>query len=121
MDLTTLVIICVLVWVVAQIVLGVIDGVHVVKLTQRLDLLKRLSDTIHQVKIEEHNGVEYWYDQDSHAFLGQGVTLEEVVDVLKSRFPDHVFLIKDRGGLAAKTGWKLMSPEEVKKIELTLK
>lgn len=121
MDLTTAIIICVLVWIVAQIVLGVIDGMQIVKLTHHLDVLKRLNNIIHQVKIEEHSGMEYWYDKDSEMFLGQGRTLEEVVEVLKARFPDHIFLLGDRGGIAAKTGWQLKTAEEVKKIELISK
>ena len=121
MDLTTLIIVCILVWIVAQIALGVIDGLHIVKLTQRLDVLKRLNNIIHQVKIEEHSGMEYWYDKDSNVFLGQGRTLDEVVEVLKARFPDHIFLLENRGGIAAKTGWQLKTAEEVKKIELISK
>lgn len=121
MDLTTAIIICVVVWIVAQVALGVIDGLNIIKLSERLNILKKLNNLIHQVKIEKHSGMEYWYDQDDHTFLGQGRTLEEVVEVLKTRFPDHIFLIKDKGGIAAKTDWKLVSADEVKKIELISK
>jgi hypothetical protein len=34
--------------------------------------------------------------------------------VLKSRFPDHIFLLEHQGGIAAQTGWKLMDPDEFK-------
>jgi len=121
MDLTALVIICVIVWIVAQIALGVIDGMQIIKLTRRLDVLKRLNNIIHQVKVEEHSGMEYWYDQDSEVFLAQGKTLEEVITVLKSRFPDHVFLLQGKGGIAKQTEWKLLTQEEFKKINITSK
>ena len=121
MDLTSAIIICIAVWIVAQIILGIIDGMNIIKLTGHLELLKRLNSIIHQVKIEKHNDIEYWYDKDSNVFLGQGRTLEDVVEVLKSRFPDHVFLLEGKGGIAEQTGWKLMTPDEVKKIELISK
>ena len=109
----------VLFWVASQIILGIIDAFQIVHLSERVALLKHLGDIIHQVRIEVHNGIEYWYDADKGAFLGQGSTVEEVAEVLKSRFPEHVFLIDGRGGIAAQTNWQLMTPEEFKKIKLS--
>lgn len=121
MDLTTIVVMCIVVWIVSQVALGIMDAVHMVKLGDRLQVLKRLNDIIHQVKIEERNGLEYWYDKDNDTFLGQGKTIDEVIAVLKARFPDHVFLLEGKGGIAAQTDWKLMTPEEFKKINLKVK
>ena len=121
MDLTTIVVMCIVVWIVSQVALGIMDAVHMVKLGDRLQVLKRLNDIIHQVKIEERNGLEYWYDKDNDTFLGQGTTIDEVIAVLKARFPDHVFLLEGKGGIAAQTDWKLMTPEEFKKINLKVK
>lgn len=121
MDVTTIVVLCIVVWIVSQVALGIMDAVHMVKLGDRLTVLKRLNDIIHQVKIEKRNGFEYWYDKDNETFLAQGKSINEVIDVLKSRFPDHVFLLEDRGGIAAQTNWQLMTPEEFKKINITAK
>lgn len=123
MDLSIeqIVILAIVVWVVSQVALGVMDAVRMVKLGEQLQVLKKLNDIIHQVKIEERNGFEYWYDQDSDTFLAQGKTIDEVISVLKARFPDHVFLLEDRGGIAAQTGWKLLTAEEFKKINITAK
>lgn len=118
LSISEIILLAVVVWITSQIILGVMDAFAIVKLQERVDVLKRLKDIIHQVKIEKRGDIEYWYDEHSEQFLGQGKTLEEVVSVLKSRFPDHVFLIEEQGGIAEETGWKLMSPEEFKKIEL---
>ena len=122
MDLTIgeLIIIAVLFWIFSQIVLGVIDGIQIVSLKEKLTQLKHLSDIIHQVKVEKIGDFNYWFDADSDQFLGQGRTVEEIIDVIKSRFPDHVFLIQGEGGVAAQTGWKFLPAEEFQKVELNL-
>ena len=72
----------------------------------RESLRIRLDELIHNVEIETVGEVEYWYDADTKAFLGQGKTLDDVVDHLKSRFPDHIFILKDKGILNAPE-WKI--------------
>jgi hypothetical protein len=122
MDLSIgeIVLIGVVVWIVSQVLLGIMDAVQMVKIGERLEILKKLDLIIHQVTIENRNGVEYWYDKDNDIFLAQGKTIDEVISVLKSRFPDHIFLLEDRGGIAAQTNWKLMTPEEFKNIQINL-
>jgi hypothetical protein len=100
--------------------LGISDAFQIVKLKERVDILKQLSEIIHQVKVEERDGIKYWYDADSEAFLAQGKTIDEVINVIKSRFPDHIFLIQDTGGVSKQTDWKLMSVEEFNKIAINL-
>lgn len=121
MDLSIgeIVLIAVVVWIASQVLLGIMDAFAIVKLQERVDVLKKLQDLIHQVKIEQRNGIEYWYDADNNNFLGQGSNAEEVIIVLKARFPEHIFLLEDVGGVAAQTGWKIMSPEEFKQVQLT--
>jgi hypothetical protein len=111
----------VVLWVLSQIVLGFMDAVQIAKLKEQVRVLEHLKSIIHQVRIEKDNGIEYWYDSDEGTFLGQGTTKEEVINILKSRFPEHIFLIEDVGGVAAQTGWKLMTPEEFKNVNLTVK
>jgi len=75
-----------------------------------------LNEIIHQVKVEKYQNIEYWYDQDTDYFLGQGSTFDDIVNVLKIRFPDHLFILEDRGGVAAQTGWKLVEFEQFTKL-----
>ena len=120
MDMTEIILWAVVVWVLSQILLGFVDAFQIVKLKERVGILKQLSEIIHQVKVEERDGIKYWYDADSEAFLAQGKTIDEVIDVIKSRFPDHIFLIRDTGGVSKQTDWKLMPPEEFNKVVINL-
>ena len=121
MDLTVgeLVIWAVVIWILSQIVLGVIDGYRILHLSNRVEFLKKLNDTIHQVKVEKQGEIEYWFDADDDRFLGQGKTIDEVINHIKSRFPDHIFLIQGVGGVAKQTDWKLLDIDEFKKVKLT--
>lgn len=83
------------------------------------ELVKYLNEVIHQVQVEHHHGIEYWFDQHNNRFLGQGSSVDEVINVLKSRFPDHIFLLEDRGGICAKTNWQLVSFDQFKNLNFT--
>jgi len=108
----------VIIWVCSQIALGVADGWRIAELKHRVELIKEIGDLIHQVKVEKIGEVEYWFDSDSDQFLGQGKTVDEIIDHVKSRFPDHIFLIADTGGVSKHTDWQLMPTEEFKKVTL---
>jgi hypothetical protein len=90
------------------------SAIKVVKFLAKVSTIKdmreslriRLDELIHNVEIETVGEVEYWYDADTKAFLGQGKTFDDVVDHLKSRFPDHIFILKDKGILNAPE-WKI--------------
>ena len=56
----------------------------------------RLNEIVHVVKQEKHGDMYYWYDQDNEQFLAQGRTLNEITDVLKSRWNRHIFVISDK-------------------------
>lgn len=79
-------------------------------------VIKYLNEIIHQVNVEHHYGVEYWFDQHSNKFLGQGSNFDEIIKVLKTRFPDHLFLLENQGGISAKTGWQLVPFDEFKTL-----
>jgi hypothetical protein len=117
MDLTDYLVFFVIAWVIIQVGRGVIDSMEISVMTKKLRVLKHLDDIIHQVKIEKLGDVEYWYDEHDYEFLGQGKTFEEVVDHIKGRFPSHIFVIPEKGGVAAKTNWQLMPHEDFKKIK----
>ena len=58
-------------------------------------IVERLNEIVHQVEIDQHNDMYYWYDKDDRTFLAQGKNTEEIVVVLKQRFSDHIFLINE--------------------------
>jgi hypothetical protein len=62
------------------------------------DVLERL---IHEVNIEQHGAVSYWFDKETNEFLAQGKTDEELIDHIKKRFPDHIFIVPEKGLLAS--------------------
>jgi 3'-phosphoadenosine 5'-phosphosulfate sulfotransferase len=108
-------------WFLTQVIFGILDAHKIMHLKMRLDTLKELNGLIHQVKIEKYNDMEYWFDQDSDQFLAQGKTIEEVIHNLKASYPNHIFLLKDVGGVAKLTDWKLLGPEEFQKIQFYIK
>lgn len=114
MDLMDTLFIALAVWIGIKVIQAILTGFEITHLEERVEKLKYLNSIIHNVKIEKQGDMEYWFDKDSDQFLGQGKTLEEVINVLKSRFPEHVFLLGDRGGVGSKTNWKLVTPNEVK-------
>ncbi len=99
-------------WFVANIVLGVMDGLRAAEVELRSKITKRLDEVIHRVREERDGDVIYWYDRDDNEFLAQGRTQEEIIAVLKSRFPDHLFYLES-DHILGKGAW------EPKKLELS--
>jgi len=88
------------------------DQEETVRFERAVEILNNL---VHRVKVEEHQGIFYWWDEDSDTFLAQGRTIEEVIDNLKKRFPEHHFFVKDNEDVT----YRLKGPEwamEVYKI-----
>lgn len=80
-------------WFLANIILGVSDGLKTANVELRRQLTEKLDEIIHRVREEKHNGVIYWYDQDDGEFLAQGNNQEEIIAVLRARFPTHMFYL----------------------------
>jgi hypothetical protein len=114
MDLIDVLIYATVIWISLRVIHFVVTAFEISNLEDRVERLKYLNSIIHDVKIEKQDDMEYWFDKDSDQFLGQGKSVEEIASVLKSRFPEHVFLLGERGGIGSKTDWKLMTPTEVK-------
>jgi hypothetical protein len=55
--------------------------------------LEQAAERIHVVDEEKYSDITYWFDEDDHTFLAQGRDLTEIINVLKSRFPTHIFLL----------------------------
>jgi len=89
---------------------------------QRYATVKQYLDRIiHRVEVEVVNGVTYWFDRDNHAFLGQGQTVEDLIEVLKQRFPDHIFLLPTEEVVTANTDWKLIKCDGPHEVKYTIK
>lgn len=69
------------------------------------EALRQINELIHVVEIEEINGVHYWYDAVDREFLGQGSNTDAVIEVVKSRFPKHVFILPTMEVVSAPT-WR---------------
>jgi hypothetical protein len=121
-DLITFFILCCIGWALAQFLMGVIDGYnHTSEENEFKDQLRaHISKVLHRVEETTEKDIRYWFDLDDGQFLAQGKTFEEIVDHLKSRFPDHLFFIHINNEdhlLANVTHWKIekMDDETVQK------
>jgi hypothetical protein len=89
---------------------------------QRYAAVKQYLDRIiHQVEVEVVNGVTYWFDRDNNAFLAQGQTNEDIIAVIKQRFPDHIFLLPTEEVVTANTDWKLVKFDGFHEVKYTIK
>lgn len=66
------------------------------KLEARNEMVEKISKIVHYVNEERHGDVRYWFDKDTDAFLGQGVTDEEIKSHLKERFKSHIFVLPEK-------------------------
>lgn len=94
-------------WLVANLILGFMDAFREVETELTDKIRKRLDEIVHRVEVEQQGDTYYWYDQDNRTFLAQGQTTEEIVDILKKRFPDHIFYFEKSNHLiCAKHNWE---------------
>ena len=80
-----------------------------------------LDRIIHRVEVEVVNGVTYWFDKDNNAFLGQGQTVDEIIAVIRQRFPTHIFLLPTEEVVTANTDWKLVKYQGFHELKYTIK
>jgi hypothetical protein len=66
------------------------------KLEARNEIVEQISKIVHYVNEERHGDVRYWFDKDTDAFLGQGVTDDDIKSHLKERFKSHIFVIPEQ-------------------------
>lgn len=79
----------------------------------RNKVISVLDKMIREVNIETHHGLAYWFDKENDRFLAQGSTSQEIIAVLKERFPDNVFLLPDGQVISAPT-WTPSAKTEAK-------
>lgn len=81
-------------WIVVNFILGMLEGFRSVNTELRRQITQHLDEIIHRVREEREGDTIYWFDQDDNEFLAQGQTQQELIDVLKSRYPDHIFYLE---------------------------
>ena len=92
---------------IVQITLGIRSALSEVNDELEQQLIKRLDEIVHRVEVEKHNDTYYWYDQDNRKFLAQGQSDQEIIAVLRKRFPDHIFYLEASNHLlCAKHNWE---------------
>jgi hypothetical protein len=85
---------------------GILKGVvnYILHQEVRSHLKEVLADMVHEVKVENHGTIKYWFDSESNIFLGQGKTDSEIIENIKARFPTHIFIVPDKG-LLSRPDW----------------
>ena len=99
-------------YIITNIFLGIHDVFTATDNNLHEQLIKRLDEIVHRVRVEKDKDTYYWYDMDNNKFLGQGSTEEELINNLKSRFPTHMFFLPTNHLICAKTDWQ---PKQVGK------
>lgn len=69
-------------------------------------VIEKVKKAVHIVSVEKHGDCYYWFDADDDSFLAQGVTTEETIAHLKSRFPKHIFFVQSKD-----TSYKISGPD----------
>ena len=59
-------------------------------------VMEKLKEIVHVVNVEKHGDYYYWFDADNDEFLAQGMTTDETIAHLKSRFPKHIFFVQSK-------------------------
>lgn len=66
------------------------DGKRQAEMAERA----KFDEITHRVQIEKIGETYYWYDQDDGEFLAQGKDTDSIINIIKSRFPDHIFFFQ---------------------------
>jgi len=72
--------------------------------------IEKLKTYVHPVLVEQHGDMLYWFDGKTDQFLAQGKSADDIAAILKSRFPNHIFVVADDNAsylLSSATNWKL--------------
>ena len=96
-------------WVVG-LFLGLLSKRAEVKLEEKTEMIAKLNNLVHRVRVERHGDTHYWFDDDNGDFLGQGKTSDEVIEHIRSRFPTHLFFLPSYKKVHA-PNWKIESYE----------
>jgi hypothetical protein len=106
-DTTLLVLWLATTWFLANIIIGVCEGLKSANHILEDKLKKHLDNIIHRVRVEKDKDIYYWYDSDDNEFLAQGSTDEQVIEMLKTKYPTHIFYLPTNHIICKGTSWQL--------------
>lgn len=113
MDLIMTVLFVLVAYHLGKFIIAWLDLKTIEKEVQRDSVIKVLDKMIREVKVENYHGLSYWFDKENDRFLAQGETNQEIISVLKTRFPDNVFLLPD-GQVLGAPNWQPGEKTEAK-------
>ena len=96
-------------YVVVRLVVGFFSAWNEAKQEVHDQLMKTLDEITHVVSVEQHGEQTYWYDAATDSFIAQGKTLDDIISVVKSRFPTHFFFLENNEQIYKLSGpdWKM--------------
>lgn len=96
-------------YIVLQVILGWMERRMSERNEEMREVIERVSNIVHRVRVEQHGEIYYWYDEDNDDFLAQGKDLEEATNHLRARFPGHLFFVthKDNIYKISAPSWEL--------------
>jgi hypothetical protein len=96
-------------WFIIQLVFSVFLRVRENKEQRFNNMIEKLDEVTHRVLVEKHGDMYYWFDADDNEFLAQGKSLEDTINILKKRFPTHMFFVTtgDKKYKIASPSWNL--------------
>ena len=75
---------------------------HLNKKNQEIEeMLKHIASRVHSVKIEQQGDMYFWFDADDDIFIAQGQTDQEIQEVLRQSWQQHIFLLEKQQILLA--------------------
>jgi len=95
-----------------NIAVKIMIGMRVAETEKTVELKEKLIKMIHTIKQEKHGDIYYWFDIETDQFLAQGRTDDELIGVLKQRFPTHIFIVNKDKALRGPE-WKLVPIAEL--------
>ena len=67
-----------------------------------------------KVQLQHVGDQVYWYCAHTKAFIAQGKNLEEIIKVLKIRYPYHIFLLPMDRAICCYSGWQMVYHDKSK-------
>ena len=95
--------------IVIEIILRLIESRVSARKEELNEVMEKVNNIVHRVRVEQHGEIYYWFDDDSNDFLAQGKNLTDATDQLRSRFSGHLFFVTHKDTIYKISGptWEL--------------
>jgi len=105
-DIVGILVDAVIIWFLVSLVLRLLNYFMLEKI--KTSIRQDLGELIREVEVEMHQHLIYWYDKENGSFLGQGQNDSELINHVRSRFPDGIFIVPNKGILSS-PDWKFQT------------